>query len=235
MATTSRRDPITTRKTKETAVSRHFFVGMALFMMTVVLAGFWPTYFGPILFGEGFEGHWILHVHAAIFMAWMAALLVQTVLVARNQTSMHMRVGRYGFVLGVLVLLMGVFLTLRVFQRGVAEGRWTWVEAPVAFWPPLVDMIEFSILLAAGFAYRSRPKVHKRMMFFATVALLHAATGVRMDYLFGTWTTEIMFTLLVGPVYAYDLYTERRVHPATLIGTVIVLPDVAFWYLIGGS
>lgn len=71
------------------------------------------------------------------------------------------------------------------------------------------------------------------MMFFATVALLHAATGARMDYLLGAWTTEIMFTLLVGPTYAYDLYTERHVHPATLIGTVVVLPDVAFYYLIG--
>lgn len=206
---------------------------MTLFMIGVVFAGFWPSYVGPMLFGEGFEGHWIVHVHAAIFMGWMLALLVQTTLVAQSQTRAHVTVGPYGIALGLLVLLMGILVTLRVYHRGVAEGAWTWAEAPIAFWPPLVDMIEFSILLAVGFAYRRRSKVHKRMMFFATVALLHAATGVRMDYLLGAWTTEIMFVLLVGPMYAYDLSTEGRVHPATLIGTVVVLPDVVLYYLIG--
>jgi hypothetical protein len=42
-----------------------------------------------------------------------------------------------------------------------------------------------------------------------------------------------MFVLLVGPMYIYDLYVERRVHPATLISTVIVLPDIAFQYVPG--
>lgn len=30
-----------------------------------------------------------------------------------------------------------------------------------------------------------------------------------------------------------DLSTEGRVHPATLMGTVIVVPDVVLYYLIG--
>jgi hypothetical protein len=233
MDTTSPDDVSMTRERTAAGMSRYFFVGMALFMTTVVFLGFWPTYFGPLLVGAGFDGHWILHVHAIIYMGWMAVLLAQTTLAARSQMETHMQVGRYGFALGLLVLAMGVILTLRFYQRGVAEGTWTWAEAPFAFWFPLVDMVEFSILLAAGFVYRRRPKVHKRMMYFATIALLHAATGVRMDYLLGPWTTEIMFVLLVGPMYIYDLYVERRVHPATLISTVIVLPDIAFQYVPG--
>jgi len=71
------------------------------------------------------------------------------------------------------------------------------------------------------------------MMHFVTIALLHTAAGVRMDCLLGPWTTEIMFDLLVGPIYVYGLYIERRVHPATFIGTAIVLPDIVFSYLPG--
>ncbi len=78
---------------KYVPLSRYFFVGMALFMIGVVFAGFWPTYFEPMLLSEGFEGHWIVYVHATLFMGWMAALLVQTTLVARNQTRAHMQVG----------------------------------------------------------------------------------------------------------------------------------------------
>lgn len=65
--------------------------------------------------------------------------------------------------LGTVVLLMCILLTLRVYQRGVAEGTWTWAQAPIAFWSPLVDMTEFSILLSFGFVYRRRPTVHKRI------------------------------------------------------------------------
>jgi len=98
-----------------TSLSRYFFVGMALFMMTVVFLGFWPTYFGPLLVGAGFDGPWILHIHALLFMGWMVVLPAQTTLAARNQVATHMRVGRYGLALGLLVLAMGVTLTLRVY------------------------------------------------------------------------------------------------------------------------
>lgn len=216
--------------TKNVETSQYFHVGMALFMTVIVFLGFWPSYFGPILFGQGFEGHWIIHIHATIFLGWMVVLITQTSLVARNKTPTHMKVGRYGFALGILVLLMGLTITFRSYQQMVSEGTAT----PFTFlWAPLVDMIEFSTLLVIGFTYRSRPEIHKRMMLFATVAILHAATGVRMDYLLGAWTTEIMFAILVALIYGHDLYTKGRVHRASLIGTLIVLPDITIPYLIG--
>lgn len=35
-----------------------------------------------------------------------------------------------------------------------------------------------------------------------------------------------MVLLLAGPVWAYDLYTERRLHPASLISTAVLGADV---------
>jgi hypothetical protein len=219
------------RAGEDAPLSRYFFVGMALFMTTVVVLGFWPTYFGPLLVGAGFDGHWILHVHAVIFVGWMAVLLAQATLAAQSQMATHMRLGRYGIALGGLVLLMGLVLTLRVYQQGVAEGQWTWIGAVTTFWQPSVDLVAFAVLLGLGYAYRSQPEIHKRMMLFATVALLEAAVNARMAYLLGPWSKEIMFAILVGLIWAYDLWTERRVRLATLIGTAIVLPQVLFAYL----
>ena len=50
---------------------------------------------------------------------------------------------------------------------------------------------------------------------FATMVLITAAIS-RMNYLLGSWSTEIMAVTIVAPVFVYDLYTERRIHPATL-------------------
>jgi hypothetical protein len=44
----------------------------------------------------------------------------------------------------------------------------------------------------------------------------------RMDYLLGSWAFIIGIPIMVAPLLAYDLYTERRVRPATLIGTGFV-------------
>lgn len=55
-------------------------------------------------------------------------------------------------------------------------------------------------------------------MLFATMVLITAATS-RMDYLLGVWSAEIMAVAMVAPVFVYDLYAKRKIHPATLIGT----------------
>jgi hypothetical protein len=39
---------------------------------------------------------------------------------------------------------------------------------------PLLDIIEFGVLVAAGFFYRRRAAIHKRIMLFATLAMLPA-------------------------------------------------------------
>ena len=218
-------------------VARYYLVGLALFMIGVVIAGFWPSYFGPGLRGNVPEDvsnaasfPWLVHLHATVFLGWMGMLLAQTSLVARGKTHAHMSVGRYGIGLGTVVLLVGLVLTFLTYQTIVSQGN-TWVGAVTVAWQPLVDMIEFGVLLTIGYLYRTRPEVHKRMMLFATVALLHAATGRRMNYLLGPWSLEIMFTIEVGLIYGYDLVERGRIHPASLVGTLIVLPDVIFHYL----
>lgn len=224
-----------------------FFAGMAVYMILIVFVGFWPSYFGLPLSGQGLseeiaprlsEGalmgaSWLIHLHVAVFLGWIVLFLVQTLFVARGRTRKHIKIGRWGFLLGIGALAFGLTLVFQGYRGLVLMGKVSWAEVPTAIWrlPGWADMIQFSSLLALGYLYRKRPEMHKRFMLFATAVFLHPAFG-RLDFLLGSWNHHIMVVALAGPVFVYDLYTQRRVHPATLIGTAILGIDVAILFLL---
>lgn len=231
MSTKTQDNPTTARvdRGQETSSSRLFFVGMALLLMVIVFAGFWPTYFGPLLSDEApghpqgmLETSWIMHLHGTIFLAWLVILLSQATLISQGRTRTHMRLGRLGVGLGVVVFLVGLLVTFQQMRRFVSEGLATWAETPVAAWRSLTTIAQFAILLGLGYAYRMRPPAHKRYMIFATIALVQAATS-RMAYLLGPWSMEIMFVVMVGPIFAYDCYHKSRIRLATMVGTGVLL------------
>lgn len=216
---------------------RLFWVGMAAYMTVIVIVGFWPSYFTPLIAGERLVGlgvvdaSGILHVHAAVYFGWMVLLVTQAALVSRGQTQTHMTFGRYGMIFGLLVIAIGLVMTFVKMQSYVSNDMATWAEAPLEVWTSIETITQFIVLLVLGYVYRFRPEAHKRYMLFATGALLFAATD-RMFYLLGPWCAEIMFPLTVGPIFAVDLYTQGRIHPATLIGTAILLPHFALRILL---
>ena len=59
--------------TASSSDSQGAYLVIALGVAAMVVAGFWPSYFGPLLHG-GADRHWIIHVHAAVFIggSWAA-------------------------------------------------------------------------------------------------------------------------------------------------------------------
>jgi hypothetical protein len=216
---------------------------MAVLLIVVVLLGFGSTYGRQLVLGQEASGlgvvetSWVIHLHAAAFGGWVAFLLVQAVLVARGQTRAHMTLGGSGgLALGILVLATGALITQVQIRAAVSEELLTWAEAPaVLIWDPflgdpVIGLVNFATLWGLGLYYRTRPEAHKRYMVFGTIALVNAATS-RMDYLLGAWDNEIGLVAMVAPVFAYDLYTDGRLHRATLIGTLITGLSLALQYL----
>jgi len=211
--------------------TRFFWGGMAVFLIILVFLGFGSTYGRQLVLGKEISGagvvetDWAIHLHTVVFMGWMALLLVQTILAARGQTQAHMALGGYGGIaLGVLVVVVGGLITYMQAQAAVAQGIVTWEEWPTLLTGTMVSWLSllcFALLLGLGLVYRSRPDAHKRYMVLGTAVLVMAAFG-RMEYLLGSWSTTIGMGIVVAPLLAYDLYTEGRVHRATLIGTGVV-------------
>lgn len=223
------RESVWVTNNKETSFSLTFFVGMAIYLTLIVIIGFWPTYFGNLLLGLEptqfglVEISWKVDLHAAVFMTWMLFLVTQTVWVARNDTKTHMKLGKYGFLWGLLLVAAGLFMMYVEIEAGVAKKVPIWSKViPLVFATSVTDILRFVILLGLGYYYRASPAAHKRYMLFATIVIANAAAS-RWGILIGGWSHEIVNTFMVGPIWAYDLYHDKRIHKATLIGTGIVL------------
>lgn len=209
----------------EGQIRRGFYVGLAVLITALAVAGFWPTYWGP-LFSGTLDLHWLLHVHGVVFTLWLVVLTAQAGLVYQGQTELHQTVGTsVGVAWGVLLILAGLSAIVGNISPAVGTEYET-LQGFIAELPVLSGgLVSFSILFVAGIALQRRPAAHKRLMVLASAGLLSAPVG-RLHGLFefGAFAPFVTY-LPVLPgllLLAYDWTTRSRFHPATLFGTVLI-------------
>jgi hypothetical protein len=220
--------------TVETAVTRHprhrvtshrrFFAAFACAATLATFVGFAPTYYLRGFF-DATSLPLRIHVHGAIFTAWVLLFLTQTVLVAARRTALHRRLGVLGALLVVPMLVSGLVVAVS-WARGdspiTSSGLET--ESRLALLViPFASVVLFASLSAPGLYYRRRADVHKRFMLLGTTALLPPALG-RIPILaaagpiafFGVTVAFILAAV------AYDYFTLRRLHPVSLWGDMVL-------------
>ena len=93
-------------------------------------------------------------------------------------------------------------------------------------------------MLALGWRNRRRPDYHKRYMILATALLLDAAVAriplgfIESGGIVVAFVLADAFILLTA---LYDVATQRRVHPATLMGGAIIIGSQVLRLVIGGT
>lgn len=214
--------------------ARRFYVGLALFMIVIVFAGFWPSYFGQMLSGAVNEWPWVIHLHAAVFVGFMVLLLAQALLVSTGRTKLHMKLGTAGIAFGVLVVMIGLLVSFALPLYHLDIDNWEIDRAARLLLVGLCDMAMFAILFGAAIAYRRRPETHKRLIVLAAVAIILPAASRLVHAIFGF---QVLLFLLVwwSPVLlamGYDLVTRRRIHPAYFLGFLILFLRVASQFLV---
>ena len=199
-----------------------FFRSMAIIIAVVVLAGFAPRYGLPLLNGTS-TVPWIIHVHAVVFASWLLVFVVQTTLIGRDRVALHRTVGTASMFLAALMVIVGVATGIsmaRLGHRGIPG-----VEFPDPEGFLLLNLIAtgvFAVLTAAGWFYRRKPQIHKRLMLMAATSSLVGPGASRLPFVYGhapAVATIVVSLLLAGPVY--DLVTRRRIHPAYVVGVVL--------------
>jgi hypothetical protein len=166
----------------------------------------------------------IVHVHAFVFVGWLALLTTQAVLVRRERVDLHRRLGLLGAGWAAVMLVLGPATAIMVDAAAYAsKGR-----VPSFLAVQLGDMIAFGLLVGAGLVMRNRPDVHKRLMLMGTLFISDAGfsrwLGDAAETLVGggdgflaTWASlylpNVVLVLLFG---AYELAAHRRLHPAYL-------------------
>jgi hypothetical protein len=217
----------------QASTPRHrFYPALSLAAVAVVFAGFAPSYYlKPFTHLTHYPTGALIsptvpltiHVHAAVLSLWLVLLLAQTTLVAAGRTDLHRRLGIAGAVLLPVILVLAVITAIRGGRDGWNPGG------------PFADSLEFMIVgfgditlftafVAAGLYYRRRREIHKRLMILGALGGLMWPAITRMPYV--APHTPAMFALFLALLAAlpmHDYRTQRRIHPVTLWGTLIIL------------
>src|ERR1700761_7451372 len=213
-----------------------FYPAMAIAMALTVFAGFARSWFLKPVFHAPPDISLLMALHGTVFTAWIAILIAQTSFVARNRRDLHIKLGIAGFIVAGLMLILGTLLAIDALKRGFTPPGGP--PPAVFFAVPMFDMFAFLPLLALGWSNRRRADYHKRYMLLSTAALLDAAVA-RIPLAFiqanALPMSIVGADLFVVAVWIYDFATRRRIHPATLVATAIILGSDVLRVVIGGT
>lgn len=204
---------------------RRFYMAMGVVAILVAAAGFGGSFRAVVTGAKSLTP--LVHLHAAVFSAWLVLYLVQSGLVATGRITVHRRLGIAAVVLAVAVVGIGYQTAVTAARRGYDLPLDDSYD-PFRFLAfTLGDLVSFTVLVAAGVGYRRRPEVHKRLMLLVTVGPMLSASLVHLWAQFPVpnaklplFIVSMAALLFAGAVY--DRVTRGRFHPVTLWGAVIL-------------
>lgn len=225
------------------AIDRWIFVFMAAWFIAIVLAGFIPSSLAKIeMVRSGLRPPFplIMHLHAVLMGSFLLLLLAQTWLMATERRSYHMQLGVTAMILAPAIVIVGLILTPTMYHlmldalQTAPPGSREEIQKRLLRSEniKLVQLrvgILFPLFLAIALRARGRNAgLHKRMMFLATAIPLPAGID-RIPWLPHTLpesplSADLYTLLAISPMFLWDVFRNRRVHPAYLIWLATNIP-----------
>lgn len=209
-----------------------FFLRSAILMAVVIVTAFAFQY----LMGRStFAAPLRVHLHAWLFMGWVAIYLSQNIFVATGRMDLHRRLGWIGAFWIVPMVVMGFVVTVAM----VRLGHVPFFFRPLQFliFDP-VAVLTFAGLTTAAVLMRRRTEWHRRLHFCAMTMLLTPAFGRLLPMpLLQPWAWEAAFAAaFVFPMVGgwSDVRRSGSVHPAwvwgilTIVGAFIVTEAITY-------
>ena len=197
---------------------RRFFTVMALIIAAATFVGFAPSYYLAPMFSSR-PLSMLLHVHGAVFTAWIMLYVVQTVLISAGRTNIHRIVGPAAVALAVTMVPLGI--ATAIITKQVAAAHHVLLQGPPLVFP-LGAILTFAMLVGAGITMRKRSAWHKRLMLLGTAAILTTPlaritrlTHIGLSPAFGGM---ILTDILLAALAVYDVRASGKLHPATVWG-----------------
>lgn len=209
-----------------------FFHIMAWLMATTILAGFSLN----LAMGRStFAVPPIYHVHAVVFMSWVALYLIQNALIDSRNAALHRRLGKTAYALVPVMLVLGFAIMIVSLQR---TGGPFFFDQNQFLVSNSLQLLLFAIFVFAGLQRRRHTGWHRRLLFGAMAILTGPGIGrlLPMPLLAPHAWHVAVFMPLIWPVIGMiaDRYRTGTVHPAwfwvvgSIIGTQIVADLIAY-------
>jgi hypothetical protein len=161
----------------------------------------------------------VVTAHGVVMVAWLALFISQATLVRTRRVPVHRRLGRLSVVLAVAVVLTGLAVTVSGFGRS-GDGPTSLANS--------TSILTFAALYVLALRNTRAPMAHKRYLLLASLRML-APAYFRLTVVLG-WNEAVIPLLVVVSLIAATTYDSRRlgrVHPATAIGSAIILASLA--------
>jgi len=209
------------------AEDRAFFGGAAAVLLLATIIGFAPTYYlAPFVAVPALAP--LVHLHGAVFTAWMLLYCAQTALIATGRRDLHRNAGMVGAGLAVVVVVLGVTIAIYSARTGGGPpGR----NQPVFLVYPITNILVFAGLVTAAVINRTRAGHHKRLMLLATLALVvtplaRISRMLHLPFSPPAIGGMLLADIMVVALMVFDLRTRGRLHPATVAaGGLFVLSE----------
>jgi hypothetical protein len=196
-----------------------FFTGIVLVILVAVFVGFARSYYLAGVFQAPLPNR-LVHIHGAVFTCWILLLITQTLLVSAGRVDIHRRLGLVGFTLACAMPLLAILAAVDALVRHASRP-----DARAFFAVPTFDILAFIPLIFFAWKYRSNAAAHKRLILIATIAILDAAVArwpIHASW-WGLHPAEWTTAAFLIPLFVYDLFSIRKIHRATLWGSLFLV------------
>ncbi len=204
---------------------RRFFLIMTLAMAATIVAGF---AFNLAMGRSTFAVPLLYHLHAVIFMGWLALVVAQAATIATGRRALHIQLGKAGYLWVPLMVAAGIGIMVFVARRNGGPFFFDVNEFLVS---NVMLLLCFGGLALWALRRRRHTGWHRRLMLVSLAVLTGPGLGrllpgpLLIPY---AWEIDFVATL-VFPAIAMlaDKRRNGRVHPAYLWGTGIYVATFA--------
>jgi len=210
-----------------------FYFRLAAAMAITVVLGFGNQF----LMGRStFAARPLVHLHAVVFMGWVAIFVTQSWLASQQRPDLHRRLGMLAMVWVAIMIGVSLSIVVDVTRRGTV---------PFFFQPqhflvinPLTTLC-FAALVAVAVRLRRHPDWHQRLQICAMTAIMGPAFGrllpmpLLVPHAFETAVAAALIFPAVGAVR--DWRSAGRVHPAWWWGMAGAMASMPLGWLIAHS
>lgn len=195
---------------------RRFFLVMAVVMAATTVAGF---AFNVAMGRSTFAAPLFVHIHAFVFLSWLALYIGQTWLIARNDVRLHRALGVFATGWVLVMAVVGTMMSISTLKR---TGGPFFFDQNQFLFSNIAQLFCFVLVILWAVRERRYRGWHRRLMYVAMASITSPGLGRLLPLplmIPNAWHIGMAATLVfvVAGVIA-DLKHHRRVHPAWFWG-----------------
>lgn len=202
-----------------------FFLYFSCLMLTIAVGGFGLN---AIVNPEELP-HISAYIiaHGTCMFLWYLLLVIQAGMIRAKNIALHKQLGKLSVALVVGILLTGIWVSVSTYAR---------LEDAAIVMANIVNIGSFIVLFTFALYYNKHPAIHKRLMIYASLAMLIPAFGRLTKALHINEVFSLLFLILLALApLVYDKKTLKKVQGVTVIGIVTIIAGLGLIVGIGLS